>query len=71
MSNQGPYDQGYNQGDMGGYNTYEHQPDPQPSPYYQNNSYPESTPAHFSAPPPSGYNHGYSKYEGTLPLRLT
>jgi hypothetical protein len=63
MSHPGSYDQGHKPGDMGGYN-YEHQSNS----YYQN-GYADSTPAQF-APPSSGYNQGYPKYEGAPQLRL-
>jgi hypothetical protein len=58
MSTQGGYDHGHKQGDMGGYNSYEHQPNS----YYQN-GYADSTPAQFASQS-SGYNQGYSKFEG-------
>jgi len=52
------YDQGPGPGDMGPYNDYEPS-----SNYYQNPSYSEPTPAQFP-PQSSGFNHGYSKFEG-------
>ena len=64
MSTQGGYDHGHKQGDMGGYNSYEHQPNS----YYQN-GYADSTPAQFASQS-SGYNQGYSKFEGAHQYRL-
>ena len=71
MNNHGAFDQGHNQSDLGGYGDYDNPPTTQHS-YYQNNSYADSTPAQFppSAPQQMGYNHGYSKFEGALTLRL-
>ena len=71
MNNHGAFDQGHNQSDLGGYDDYDNPPSTQHS-YYQNNNYADSTPAHFppSAPQQMGYNHGYSKFEGALKLRL-
>jgi hypothetical protein len=71
MSNHGAYDQGHSQGEMGGYNSYEHPPSAQ-QPYYSGNSYADSTPAHFlpSAPQSAGYTQGYPKFEGALQLSL-
>ncbi|CAA7264776.1 unnamed protein product [Cyclocybe aegerita] len=60
MNNHNSYDQGHNQGDMGGYG-YDQLPNSQ-QPYYQNSNYADSTPAHFP-PQPTGYGHGYPKYE--------
>jgi len=64
ISNQGSYDHGNKQGDIGGYNAYDHQPNS----YYQN-EYADSTPAQFSSQS-TGYNQGYPKFEGAPQLRL-
>jgi len=71
MNNQGAFDQGHNQSELGGYDDYDNPPTTQHS-YYQNNNYADSTPTQFppSATLPTGYNHGYSKFEGALKLRL-
>jgi hypothetical protein len=71
MNNHGTFDQGHNQSELGGYDDYDNPPTTQHS-YYQNNSYADSTPAHFppSAAQQMGYSHGYSKFEGALKLRL-
>uniref|UniRef100_A0A8H7YAD6 RRM domain-containing protein n=1 Tax=Psilocybe cubensis TaxID=181762 RepID=A0A8H7YAD6_PSICU len=58
MSNQGAYDQGPSQNDFGGYNNYEPPPPNHQQSYYQN-SYADSTPAHF---PPSTGQSGYQDY---------
>ena len=69
INNHGAFDQGHNQSNMGGYDDYDNPPTSQHS-YYQNNNYADT--AHFppSATQPTGYNHGYSKFEGALKLRL-
>ena len=71
MNNHSAFDQGHNQSELGGYGDYDNPPTTQHS-YYQNNNYADSTPAQFppSAPQQMGYNHGYSKFEGALTLRL-
>jgi len=72
MNGHNIYDQAAHQGDYGGYNSYEHPPPNSAQPYYQNNTYADSTPASF--PPTNlqsaGYNQAYPKFEGALQLRL-